>query len=125
MSKYDNDEIVLLTSASRTTTQTSPDFYNIGGVSTLAIILDVTSPGTGSITVTINGKDPASGKYFLLLSGVAVTTVTTNVYRVNPFAAAIVNALAQVSLPKTVQVVVTANNANPMTYSLGCIMTRE
>lgn len=125
MSKYDNDEIVLLASAARTTTQTSPDLSNNGGIGLLTVVLDVTSAGTGSVTVTINGKDPASGKYFLLLSGAAVTTNSTNVYRVNPFIPASANVTAQLPVPKTFQIVVTANNANTMTYSVGYVLTRD
>ena len=59
MSKYDNEEGAILVSASRTTTQTVPDLLNNGGVGLLTVILDVTNVGTGSLTVTINGKDPA------------------------------------------------------------------
>ena len=125
MSKYENDEVVLLASASRTTTQTSPDQVHNAGIGTLAVILDMTTVGTGSVTLTINAKDPASGKYFLLLSGAAVTTNSTNVYRVNPFIPASANVTAQVAVPKTFQIVVTANNANAATYSVGYILTRD
>lgn len=109
-----------LTSASRTTTQTSPDYAN-RGCNFLDLILDVTANagGLGSVTVTINGKDPASGKYYLLLSGAAVTTVSTNVYHIGPSLTAAANVTANAAIPEIFQVVVTANNANPMTWSCG------
>lgn len=124
MSTYANEDVALLPSISRTTTQTSGDLTNITG-NTLTVVLDVTSAGTGSVTVTINGKDSASGKYYLLLSGAAVTTNSTNRYRVGPALAASANAVAQDYLPRTFQIVVTANNANAMTYTLGYSLTRN
>lgn len=114
----------LLPSAVRTTTQTSPDIVSAGGgqdIVGIHVILDATvnAGSAGSITVTINGKDPASGKYYLLLSGAAVTTVTTNVYRIYPGMTASANATANDALPPIFQIVVTANNSNPVTYSVG------
>lgn len=110
----------VLGSASRTTTQTSQTFtnYMARGVT---VILDTTvnAGGLGSITLTINGVDPVSGKTFLLLSGAAVTTVTTNRYTVYPSGiAAVANVTAVDALPYQWNIVVTANNANPMTYSV-------
>lgn len=96
---------------------------NQGGYSTLNVILDMTVVGTGSVTITINGKDPASGKYYLLLAGAAVITNSTNRYRVGQTLAASANAIAQDYLPATFQIVVTANNANAATYSVGYSLT--
>jgi hypothetical protein len=111
-------EATLLASASRTTTQTSADIptYNARN---LQVVIDMTVVGTGSVTVTINGKDSASGKYLLLLSGAAVITNVTNRYKVGPDIAAVANVVAQDYLPRLIQIVVTANNANPATYSVG------
>lgn len=117
------DSVVLLPSASRTTTQTSVDLQNRGGLSSLNVVLDMTVVGTGSVTLTINGKDAASGKYYLLLSGAAVITNSTNRYRVGKVLAASANAIAQDYLPDTFQIVVTANNANAATYSVGYSLT--
>ncbi|GAC1528984.1 MAG: hypothetical protein NVS3B1_20430 [Marmoricola sp.] len=113
-----NIAVALIPSAAFTTTQTSPDQLNVNGHA-LHVILDVTVPGTGSVTVAINGKDPASGKYYPLLTGVAVTTASTNVYRVGPALTPAANAVANDWVPRIFQVVVTANNANAVTYSLG------
>lgn len=113
-----NTDVTLLASAARTTTQTSADQTNINGVR-LKVILDATVIGTGSVTVTINGKDPASGKYYLILAGAAVVTNSTNVYTVSPGATATANVSANDFIPRTFQIVVTANNANTATYSVG------
>lgn len=113
-----------LASAARTTTQTLADI-STNGKSFLNVVLDLTvnTGGLGSVTLTINGKDPASGKYYLILAGAAVTTVSTNRYKVGPTITAAANAIAQDYLPATIQLVVTANNANTTTYSLGYSLT--
>ncbi len=108
----------LFASAARTTTQTSRDIAN-PGYSWIDVTLDTTVVGTGSVTVTINYKDVASGKYILLLSGAAVTTNVTNTYTIGPTSAVSANVSAARHLPDTLQIVVTANNANSATYSLG------
>lgn len=125
MSRYDNEEAIILASAARTTTQTSADLDNVGGHASLMVILDVTNAGTGSVTVSIDGKDPASGKYFNLLTGSAVIANSTTVYRVSPYIAAVANSIAQSNLPKKFRIVVTANNANSVTYSVGSIIVRD
>ena len=65
------------------------------------------------------GKDPVSGNYYTLLAGVAVTTVSTNVYRVGPGLTAAANQVANYRAPRTWRVRVTANNGNSITYSVG------
>lgn len=108
-----------LISASRTTTQTSLDIPTGGAMSSLNVVLDMTTVGTGSVTVTINGKDSTSGKYYLILSGAAITTNSTNRYRVGQMLASAANSVAQDYMPRYIQIVVTANNANAATYSCG------
>lgn len=108
-----------LTSASRTTTQTGADILNDTNQSVLSVVLDVTNAGTGSVTVLIEGKDVTSGKYYTLLSGAAVTTNSTTRYIVGPWITSVANSIAQTMLPYTFRVSVTANNANPITYSVG------
>lgn len=113
-----SDAAALITAAAATTTQTGADQinYNNRGVK---VVLDMTNVGTGSVTLTIQGKDAASGKYYTLLAGAAVTTISTNVYEVYPGITATVNASASASLPRIWRVLVTVNNANPTTYTVG------
>lgn len=111
----------LLASASRTTTQTSGDIQTYG-MKAITAILDMTVVGTGSVTISINGKDPASLKYFPILAGAAVITNSTNVYQVGPGLTNATNLVANAFLPHVIQIVVTANNANPATYSVGYSM---
>lgn len=113
-----NSQGTLLASAARTATTNSSDQTNYNGKG-LHVILDVTSAGTGSITLKIEGKDTLSGKYYTLLEGAAVTTNSTNVYKVYPDLTAAANSVANDMLPKTWRITVTANNANTITYSVG------
>lgn len=114
-------EVTVLASAAQTTTQTQADQINqlCRGI---VVVLNVTAAGLGSITLEIDGKDPVSGAYYALLTGAAVTTNGTTIYRVYPGLAAVANATASDVLPRTWRVKVTANNANAVTYSVGAIL---
>lgn len=120
-----NAPVILLASAARTTTQTSADIQNAFGAAFITVILDMTVVGTGSVTVTINGKDPASNKYYLLLTGAAVVTNSTNIYSVGPGLPVTSNISASGHIPPVFQIVVTANNANSATYSVGYNLSRS
>lgn len=115
---YNNRDVTLLTSSSRTTTQTSADLVNYNGRG-LYVVLDMTNVGTGSVTLAINAKDAISGKYYALLTGAVVNTNSTNVYKIYPGITVAANAAVSDALPRTFQIVVTANNANAATYSVG------
>lgn len=121
-SSYDrwrgNTDVTALASGSRTTTQTvTLTNYNNR---TLDVVLDMTNVAAGpSVTVTIDYQDGASSKWINLLTGAAITTVSTNRYRVGPHLAAVANSVAQDYLMRLLRIVVTANNANAGTYSLG------
>lgn len=108
----------LITAVGATTTQNSADQLNVNGRG-VKVVLDMTAAGTGSVTLTVQGKDPASGKYYTILTGAAVAAVSTNVYTVYPGAAAVANVSVNDVLPRTWRVVVTAGNANPTTYTVG------
>src|SRR5262245_19038525 len=86
--------------AGATTTQTGPDFSNPAGQGVI-VVLDMTTVGTGSVTLTIQGKDQKSGKDYTLLAGAAVTTNSTNVYTIFPGATAAANVTANAQLPDT------------------------
>lgn len=104
--------------AGSTTTQTSPDFRNEWGVGA-EIYLNMTNVGTGSVTLTVQGKDPTSGQYYTVLAGAAVTANGFNRYQVFPGGPSTVNVAANDIFPFVWRIVVTANNANPTTYSVG------
>jgi hypothetical protein len=111
-------DTTLIASAAFTTTQTTADQINLYGTG-VRVVLDVTVAGTGSITLEIDAKDVASGKYVAQLTGVAVTTISTNTYVIYPGLIAVANATASDALAHTWRVKVVANNANTITYSVG------
>lgn len=114
-----NKEGTALASAARTATVSSADITNYNGKG-ITVILDVTAKGTApSITLKIQQKDPASGKYIDLITSAAVTTVSTNTYRVFPNLTAAANLTANATLGKTFRITMTHSNADSITYSVG------
>lgn len=113
------DSGALAIPAGATTTQTGPDLVNDKGARGVTVVVDSTVIGTGSITLTIQGKDKASGKYYTLLASAAITTNTTGVYTVFPGATVTANVSANACLPEVWRLLVTANNANAATYTVG------
>jgi hypothetical protein len=113
---------VVLASAAYTTSQTSADITNTGGRG-LVVFLNTTVIGTGSVTVTINGKNPTTGTYYPLLVGAAVVTNTFNTYSVGQGLPATANASANAPVPAVFQVVVTANNANSAVYDVSYLLS--
>lgn len=116
--EYNNPNVTLLSSSARTTTQTSADQTNFNHTK-LVVVLDVTAGTTPALTLTINGKDAASGKYYNLLTGLAVATVSTNVYTLALGVTVVANATVNAFVPRLFQIVVTAGNGNSITYSVG------
>jgi hypothetical protein len=113
----------VITGAGATTSANGPDYAN-GAFRGIKVVVDLTvnGGGLGSITVTIEGKDAASGKYYTLLASAALTAVATTVLTVFPGAPATANVSANDQLPKTFRVKVTANNANPTSYTVGATL---
>jgi hypothetical protein len=115
--KRNNLAGVLLASEARTTTQTTADQTNYNGRG-IHVILDVTAiTDTPSIVLKIEGKS-ASGIYYTLLEGAAVTGVSKNIYKVMPWAANVANVSAADLLPRTWRIVITHSDADSITYSL-------
>jgi hypothetical protein len=106
----------VLASAARTVTTTSDDISV--SCRSLSVHLNTTVIGSGNITLSINGRDLGSGTYYPLLAGAAVSTNVFNRYRVTPHLTAAANSITNDLIPDFIQVVVTANNANPATYSV-------
>jgi hypothetical protein len=107
-----------ITGAAVTSTQTGATQTN-AGFRGVIVVLDMTVVGTGSVTLTIQGEDTVSGKFYTLLAGAAVITNSTNVYTVYPGVPVSANVSANSPLPRTWRVLVTANNANATTYTVG------
>ncbi len=119
--------IAVLPSGSRTANIDSDDFRNTGAKG-LHLTIDATAVGAGppvaSITVTIQGRDSTSGKYYTILASVAIAAVGTTVLKVYPGLTAAANAVANDLLPEYWRVSVTHANATAITYSIGASLHR-
>lgn len=111
---------IWLPSASRTVLQTSADIPTLG-FRNLTVTLDVTDVSASpTLTLSIKGKDVASGKYRLLLAGAAVTTAVTNVYRVTQGIGTVAaNVLAYDVLPEFIQLSIAVGGSQAAIYSVG------
>ena len=116
-----NIALVLLSSAQRTTATNSADVTDNFGAKSAVVIIDVTSVNavTPTLTVTIQGKDPTSGKYYTILTSAAISTVSTVVLRVHPALAASANLIAKSIMPQTWRVSVAVGDADACNYSIG------
>lgn len=79
----------------------------------IQLVIDITANGgTGTLTVTIEGRDPVTGKYYTLLASSALAAVATTTLTVYPSVAATANVSAPNVLPTTWRVkgVVATNN---------------
>jgi len=84
------------------------------------IIMDMTAvTATGTVTVKIEGKDAASGKYYTILESAALSAVATTILKIYPGVLAAANLAISEALPKTIKVTATHGNAVSMTYSVG------
>jgi hypothetical protein len=116
-----NNEGIALASAARTASIDSADINNLHGKN-LIFIIDVTAAaGSPSLVFTLQGKDPASGKYYTILDSAAITVTGTTILIVSPNLAAVTNLIAQDLCPKVFRVSVAAGTADSVTYSAGYI----
>ena len=81
----------------------------------LHLTIDVTAiTGTApTLTVTIQGKDPISGKYYTILASAALNATGTTVLRVYPGLAAAANLAVSDVLPKTWRVISAIGGTTP------------
>jgi hypothetical protein len=86
------------------------------------VVIDITAIGGGAtLTVTIKGKDPVSGKYFVILASAALAATATTVLTVFPGATAAGNLTVNDQLPRTWRVESAVGTANNITYTIGAI----
>ncbi len=115
----ENRNVALLASAARTATLNTADQQNdeMRGVH---VIIDVSAlSATPSVTPTIQGKDPTSGKYYSLLVGLPITATGTTVLKVHPSILPKHNAAAQDLLPAKWRVRLVHADSDSITYSVG------
>jgi hypothetical protein len=86
------------------------------------VVIDITAIGGGAtLTVTIKGKDPVSGKYFVILASTALAATSTTVLTIFPGATAAANATVNDQLPRTWRVESAVGSANNITYTIAAI----
>ena len=116
------EEVVVFPSEARIATPTPKEFQNyneIGGI----FIIDATAvTATPSVVFNLEGKDPASGKWYLILASAAVTVISTVVLRVYPGLTAAANLSVSDVLPKTIRIRPVHADADSITYTVGCIL---
>ena len=82
------------------------------------IIVNVSARTGGSITPSVEGYDPASGTWYAILTGTAMSSVSQQVLQVGPNFAATANVSVNTILPSTWRVSLTSSSAN-LTASVG------
>jgi hypothetical protein len=114
-----NSNQALLASSVRTATTNSADQLNQGWRGVHVLMNVTVAPGVDSITLNIQGKDPVSGVYYNILTGLAETTTGMKVYKVYPGIGTIANGSASDLLPEQWRVSVTHSAGTSFTYSVG------
>lgn len=113
--------MVLFPSVARALAQTYASTDQRGeDVDFLHVIIDVTAvTATPLLTVKIQGKDPASGKYYDILVSAVIGTVSTTVLKVGPAFTVAANLVANDMIPSIWRVTVTHGDTDSATYSIG------
>jgi hypothetical protein len=102
-------------------TLNSADIVNNAGRSGI-VAIDVTARTSGTYTFTIQGKDPASGKYFTVLTSAGIASVTTVILRVGPALTAAANLVANDNLPMVWRLQAVGTSTPVMTFSAGYLV---
>lgn len=76
---------------------------------------------TGSLTVSVQGKDPASGTYYTILTSAALAATGATLLTIHPSFATTANLSANASVPLTFRIVYTVATG-PVTATIGAAM---
>jgi hypothetical protein len=119
---FNNQDLVILSSAVRTASANGVDRTNHNARGLILVIDMTVVPGVDTVTFTIQGKDPASGKYYTVLASAALVATGTVVLRVGPGLTAAANLVANDILPRTWRVITTHSAGTSFTYSVGAVL---
>ena len=104
---------LLALSAAGAATYVSPDQDNVNWQG-VTVVSDLTvAGGTPTATITVQGKDPVSGKYYTLIASSAITATATNVLHVHPGSTGAANSVGALPLPKTWRVQAAVSGGTP------------
>ena len=113
-----NSSFEYLASAARTADVNGATLQNYGYKGAI-IVLDATAASaTPSVTPIVEGYDPTSDKYYAILTGAAITGISTNKLVVYPGMVAGTN-IANHPLPEKWRVTFDHADADSITYSVG------
>lgn len=115
------DQLTVLAAVARTTLFTSADIPTAGARS-LVVILRTTAISTAVLTLTISGKDPASGTYYPILVSAAVNSNATRVFRVSERITASANVAANDILPAIIQISIAVADATAWDATIGAVL---
>ncbi len=119
-----NAEATVLASAIRAATNNSPDQTNLSA-NGIAIIFDITIvPGTDTVQLIVQGKDPASGKYIDFFADAAQVGVVTRTVIIHPNVGAAADGVDNTRsypIPRTWRVRIVHVGTGNFTYSVGAI----
>lgn len=84
------------------------------------VIIDITNnSGANTLTVNIEGFDPASQKWYVLLASAALSALATTILRIIPCGQITANLNANDMLPARWRVRPVHGNSGSITYSIG------
>ena len=112
----------VLTYAAASVGTNGTDQTNGGLQRGIKIVVDITAiTGTSpTLTVTLQGKDLASGKYYTILASAALAAVGTTVMTVYPALVAVANLTANDVLPRTYRIISAIGGTTPaVTATIG------
>ena len=113
-----NRSVTAFASAVRTASGNSGDLTNSGSRG-VHVVIDMTAvPTVETVTFTVEGKDPVSGKYYTLLASSAIVAVSTVVLKVYPGLVVAANLAANDVLPSVYRVKTTHSASGNFTYSV-------
>lgn len=88
----------------------------------VSVIVDVTAFTSGTYTPHIQAKDSASGKYYDILVGAAISGTGTTVLKVYPGITPATNTAVSDTLPKVWRLQMVGASTPVMTYSAGAFL---
>lgn len=108
------DTISLFTLAAAAASANGADQNNLDALG-VEVVVDLTAVGgtTPTLVVTIEGKDPVSGKYYTLLASATLNATGTTVMTVFPGVTVAANVAASRPLPRTWRVKTTIGGTTP------------
>jgi hypothetical protein len=113
------ESFAVLPSAARTAAPDTLELRNLGRVTGLIVVVDVTaSAATPVVNVKIQGVDVFSGKTWDILTSADIAGTGTTVLRVRPGITPVTNVAVADALPPTVRITALHSDADSITYSV-------